>query len=562
MALTVLLGILLGGLAARAQNAVILNGMKDELARSMAQLRLEQQSAPYYLSYQVKEGYSLEISATSGAITRNRESTDRYLTVDLRVGDYAFDNSHFSSWFDWSGGPMYSYGGGGFPLDDDYSGIRRSIWLATDQAYKSALETLARKKAALQNSIRADSLPDFTPGEKVIHLQPEARVKVPRSELVNRIEEASKLFLRFSQIQKSEIELEVHNEDVYFITSEGVESVEPRVRSTLTINAETQADDGMPLKTYRNYVFSGPADVPSPQDLAKDINQIVSELTALRKAPLIEDYDGPVLFEKEAAAEIFAQGFVPGLLANRAEETGNIQFSMHASPSGNSLLSKVNRKVLAKSWSVKASPALRTYKGIPLFGSYNIDDEGVRAREVSLVENGILKNVLVSRSPVKGFGRSNGHFRGGSVSPSVIFFLSNTKTSYPKLKKALIERVKEDGLDYGFIVRALVPLDEGGLSRYSFRGEELRLNRPVLAYRIYPDGKEELVRGADFGTLNVRAFRNIVAAGDEEWVYNYPLQSSGPFATILAPAFILPDVDIKKVSGNYRQPPIVSYPFQ
>jgi len=577
-----LLGMLAGSLVAKAQNPTILNALKDELARSMGQLRLESQSPPYYIAYQVSDDYFLNITASSGALTRNDEERSRTLKVDLRVGDYALDNSHFQS-MDFMGGmsPFSFRGEAAMPLDDDYDVFRRTIWLETDEAYKGALETLSRKKAYLQNTIRTDSLPDFTKGEKFTHLPAGTPWKVQRNKLAQWVEEASQAFLKESKIHQSEIDLESFFEEDYFVNSEGVESAEPHQCSKLVLTANTQAEDGMPLKNFQVYVFADPSGLPDRQKLAADIAALVSDLMVLRAAPVVEDYSGPVLFEQEAAAEILAQGFVPHLLAKRTAESDNAQFNMFSTKNANPLLSKVNTRVLPRFVSLKATPAVRTYKGVPLLGSYEVDDEGVRAREVSLVEDGLLKGFLLSRSPVKGFGQSNGHFRGASTAPSVVRFLTTQGKSPQDLKKVLIERLKEDGLKYGYLVRSILPpaqvdrdvndFQSMFLGRYNAGPDEVKLSKPVRVYRIYPDGKEELVRGAEFENINIRSFKDLLGTGKDEFIYNYPVTTtpdmpfgrSNPnvlYATIIAPSFILADVDIKKPSGNYRQPPIVSHP--
>ena len=577
-----LLGMLAGSPVAKAQNPMVLHALNDELARSMGQLRLESQSPPYYAAYQVSDAYFLHLTASSGALTRNDEERSRTLKVDLRVGDYSLDNSHFQSMDFWGGMSPFSFRSeAAMPLDDDYDVLRRTIWLQTDEAYKGALETLSRKKAYLQNTIRTDSLPDFTKGEKFTHLPAGTPWKVQRNELAQLVEQASQAFLKESKIHKSEIDLETFFENDCFVNSEGVESAQPRQGSKLVITASTQADDGMPLKNFQVYVFTDPSGLPDRQKLAADIAALVSDLMALRAAPVVEDYSGPVLFEQQAAAEILAQGFVPRLLAKRKAESDNAQFNTFSTKNANPLLSKVNTRVLPRFVSLKATPAVRTYKGVPLLGSYDVDEEGVRAREVNLVEDGFLKGFLLTRSPVKGFGQSNGHFRGGSTAPSVVRFLTTQGKSPQDLKKILIDRLKEDGLKYGYLVRSILPpaqVDRDGndfqsmfMERYSAGSDGVKLTNPVRVYRVYPDGKEELVRGAEFENINIRSFKDLLGTGKDEFIYNYPVtpapdmsfgrsNSNGLYATIIAPSFILADVDIKKATGNYRQPPIVSHP--
>ena len=586
--LSITIFILLTGVCSLAQEAVLTKALKDELARSMAKLRLENESKPYYISYLVRDVYTLNIQADSGAITTDEENRRRTLRVDLRVGGYELDNSHFLS----MGGGGFGFGRGVLSLDDNYDVLRRQIWLATDSAYKSALDTFTKKKAHLRHTIRTESLPDFTKGEKFSSVKPAVPYEADRNELARLIDGVSKLFLKNDEIQKSKVNFSSRLENRYYVNSEGAVSVEPRVASRLAVTASTQADDGMPLRNFLVYTFGKPGDIPEKETLSKDIAGMIDEMAALKKAPLIEDYSGPVLFESQAAAEILAQGFVDKLLAKRTSESDNAQFNMFSSRSENPYLGKIGSRVVADTISVKALPALGEYNGSACLGSYEVDDEGARAQEVSLIENGVLKTLLMSRSPVKGLDKTNGHFRGAATTPSVIRLTARKGLSGKKLKDKLTKAVKSEGLEYGYIVRSVIPPSEADdleeidirammFSQFSMDSTQFKLSRPVMVYRVYPDGKEELVRGAEFGSISIKSFENVAALSKDEYVYNYLASSSeqqpfnisirgfgsfmrraggGNYSTIITPSFIISELDLKKSSGNYRKPPIVGYP--
>jgi len=351
----------------------------------------------------------------------------------------------------------------------------------------------------------------------------------------------------------------------------------------LTVTAAAQAEDGMPLKNFRSYTFADPAGAPGEERLAGDIDGMVQELMALRSAPVIDEYSGPVLFEKQAAAEVLARGFVRMLAVRRLPETDLSQFEGIFEKADNPLLKKVDAKVMGEAISVKAVPSRSACGGTPLLGSYAVDDEGVRPRELYLVEKGLLKGFLTSRSPVKGFGQSNGHCRGSGPQPSVIEISSAKAAGRGELKERLIAKLQEEGLTYGFIVETILPPtlvsdDLGGFisvtggSRVS---GEFSVSKPVMVRRVHADGREELVRGVCLAPMNVKVFKSIIGVTDEAFVYNYPLDSSGSpyepgaswrdalsrsYSTVLAPSLLLPEVDLTKPSGDYRKPPIVSYP--
>jgi len=268
-------------------------------------------------------------------------------------------------------------------------------------------------------------------------------------------------------------------------------------------------------------------------------------------------------------------------------ESDNAQFNMFSSKKENPFLSKIGNLVMGKSMFVKAEPTLQNFEDSPVLGSYDVDEEGVKAQEVNLIENGKLKQVMMSRSPVKGFDRSNGHFRGGTSSPSVVHLGSSEALSYKALKEKLFEMLQEEELPYGYIIKSIIPPTEAAdlaemdfqamfMGQFSDSPSQIKLSRPVAVFKVYPDGKEELVRGMEFESLNLKTFKDLTIAGDDAFAYNYPISSSELpfdmsifgmsnlkdqiFATIISPSFIIEEIDLSKSSGSFRKPPIVSYP--
>ena len=578
---------------ASAQESVLLNAMKDELLRSMSQLKLGDDDGPYYLSYLLKDLYSLRIRSDSGAITTDSEDHSRALKIDLRVGNYTLDNSNFVS-LSLSSSQLAATNAR-LAVDDDYDVLRREIWLATDRAYKSAVDTIAKKKASLQNTVQTENPPDFTKGEANSKILSEAPFTVQKSRWVQMVDELSKLFLNQEQIQKSKVDLSVQIINSYYINSEGAKSIEPSASTQLVIAAYTQADDGMPLGNYLRYTASHPKELPDKTSLNNDINTMINDLLASRAAPVAEDYSGPVLFAGQAAGELFGQGLSRFLLGRKMPLADNPQMNnMIGSTLENPFLSKVDRRVASKFLSMTASPALKEYDGRSLLGSYEMDEEGVLSKDVHLIENGILKNLLTARAPIKGFAQSNGHSRSGSPAPSVIRLSSTNRQTAEELKRELLNVVKDENLPYGYIVKGLTPPAEAAemegsdtITRALVRQQgppeptQFRLSRPYSVYRVYPDGKEELVRGVEFRSLNIRALRDVIATSDEEIVYDYPLSaadiSSGGilsllgtagmsgqeyYATVITPSLLFEEVEMKTATGNYQKLPIVDYPLK
>jgi TldD protein len=557
-----------------AQNKILLSAMKDELTRSAEKLRIDNEPAPYYISYLLLDLSSLRIAADSGAITVNTESRNRMLKVDLRVGSYAQDNSNFQS-------PTSILGMlpniTAIPLDDDYDLIRMRIWLATDRAYKNAIDTLTKKKAALQNTVQSETLPDFTKGEALSSLEPENSVILQKQNLVQLVDQLSKKFLNQQGIQNSKVELTVQVHNSYYVSSEGATSVEPASSTQMIISAGTQATDGMPLNDYRVYTAALPQGLPSAAILEADVQALISGLLKAQSAPVAADYSGPVLFTGEAAGELFGQGFAKLLTAKRLPSTDSPQSNaMMSRLQENPFMNRMNMKVTAGFLSLKALPNMKTYNQKPLLGSYKMDEEGVFARDVSLIENGLLKNLLLSRTPVKGLTESNGHARGGVANPSVLQVISTNRKPFQELKQALINAAKEEGFEFGYIIRGITPPTEMASDISSIESRilsqsgppeptQFRLTKPYSAFRVYADGREELVRGLEFGSININALKNVIATSDDEFAYDFLFSGSAIsfrpyYATVITPSLLIGGIDLKKSIGNYPKLPIVPYP--
>jgi hypothetical protein len=574
---TCLLLVCMGGLcySSTSPDSTVFRAMSDELNRSMEKLKLDDEARPYFISYLVRDSYTLVISDDCGAITEHAGLRTRSLNITLRVGDYALDNSHFQT----MQSSLSARSMSSLVIDDNYDVLRRQIWLETDGAYKNALETWTKKKAYLQNKIRTETIPDFTRGEAFSMVkEPLALSQGKKEDLADLVVKASRPLLMNGRIQKSNVSLGLRRENIYYVNSEGVRYLEPRQSSRLIITASTQADDGMPLKNFLVYAAT-PDGMPKEERLGKDIEAMVQELMALRSAPVIEDYSGPVLFEKQAAAEVLCRGFVKLLAAKPVSESDNPQMERMAKGNGNPFLRKVGARVIGESISVVAEPGRTGYQGSPLLGSYGVDEEGVKAREVSLIEGGFLKSFMMSRAPVKGFSQSNGHFRSASPSPSVTEFSSIKASGFKELKDRLIAGVRDEGLKHGYIIKSIFPPDaardeEGNLlysGSTSLGPSEFELSKPAIVHRVYPDGREELVRGAEFEKMNVKVFKSVTGISNDSFVYDYPIESqdqpayfagsygSVNYATIITPSILFSEIDVKP-SGTYRRLPLVSHP--
>jgi predicted Zn-dependent protease len=545
----------------RAQEDLVTSAMRDELDRSMKTLQLETLEKPYFIAYRIQDSSVTYASATLGSLRNSNTSHSRLLTVEMRVGDYALDNTNFIT------APAAFVGvsrGFPLPLEDNYKELRRQIWLATDAAYKRALGDFARKRAALQNRTRTEELPDFTKVQPVSLRDEAPPARVEQAALEKMVRELSGLFRRMPEVYSSSVNLTVSETLTRQIDSEGTAFVRRTPEVIFRSLASTQAADGMPLEDFVAAYGRSLSDLPSQEELAKQIRQLGSHLAQLRSAPLPDRYIGPVLFEGQAAAELFGHVFVPNLLARRRPVSDNARLP---SPAENPFLDKMGARVLPQGFDVIDVPTRDIYEGAHLFGGYRIDDDGVSARDVTLVQKGILKTLLSTRVPVRSVLETNGHRRGSMAAPSNVIVTTEKGLSDDELRAELLRLVKQRGLDYGMVVRRL---------SYSLRSPTMDPfvtmvvsgpvpnpgeTNPILVYKVFSDGHEELVRDTEVSAITYTEFKDIAAASTAASVYTTAFSPGGALVSFRVPSLLFDDITVKKPSGEIPKPPVVPSPL-
>src|SRR6266850_315814 len=357
------------------QETALSGAMRDELSRSKKDLRLAQLEPPYFISYQVREVQDVGISASRGSLLASGENRSRMLTVELRVGDYALDNTNFFA------GPEFAFtrnrsffGFNELPLDDDYLEFRRVIWLATNSAYKQALENLAGKRAALQNRTRTENLPDFSKEERTRTTDILPAGKFERSGAESLVRSLSKILGNVPDLYNSSVAFSATYSRTVYLNSEGTsyEITEPLV--TLAASASTQAVDGMPLDESVDYHARSLASLPAPDELAARIRDMTVRLENLRKASLFDRYNGPVLFEGRAAGEIFSSEFAPALAGRRKTLSGSPEmdsiFGRFSGGGSASFADKLGGRILPPFLSVVDNPTISNYGNEPLLDTF------------------------------------------------------------------------------------------------------------------------------------------------------------------------------------------------
>lgn len=537
-----------------AQEDVVMKAMRDELARSMDKLQLEQLERPYFIAYRVEEGWGASASASFGSLLGSNESRWRSLSVEVRVGDYDFDNTNFR---------VRRFGGRPrrLPLDDDYKELRRQIWLATDGAYKQAVENLSRKRAELQHRTRIEEIADFSREAPTSMTDEAAPVEVDIAEAEALVRDLSALFKEMPDVFTSTVRLRADNVHTRYLNSEGTSFTRIRPSVTFTALAGTQAPDGMPLEDFVAAYGRSMDDLPDREALRARVEEMGARLASLRAAPVVDSYNGPVLFERQAAAALFGRIFAPRLLASRAPISGE---GRGPSQGRNPFLDKIGARVLPEFLSVVDAPTVNEYKKRRLVGGGRVDDDGVRTRRTVLVENGILNTLLTTRNPVSGIVKSTGSRHGPNAVPSNLFVTAKKGYSDKKMVKAFLKLVKQRKKAYGIVVRRIgnPDLRVRGLSR---RGA--RMGNIILAYRVFPDGREELIRNARLSDVTESTFKEIVAASRNQTVYTAPFRArsaSGMHSGVVSfvvPSLLFEDVSLQKPRGEVPHPPVAKHPY-
>jgi hypothetical protein len=545
--------------------------MKDELDRSR-QLRVASTDPLYYIEYTLEDADIYSVNASLGALVDAQHLPLRVPTVHLRLGSPAFDNTdHVYS--DYYSGTRYDPEQ--LPLDTNYGAIRQVFWLATDRAFKTAQEAIGRKRSALRNVNQAEQFPDFSASAPVQSIQPLKRPARDEALWKARVIKLSDTFTAYPQVWSSSLEFQDIQSTRYFLNSEGTTIRIPEDLVYLRIRAFAQAPDGMLIRDSDVIQSSQLSRFPSDLELKRRAMAVADELTALARAPFAESYDGPVLFEPKAAAQLFGQLLGDNLKASR-RPVGEPGRQLPYVPS--ELLNKMGARVLPDWMDVADDPTQTEWRGQELFGHYDFDDEGVRPQALTLIEKGVLKTLLLTRTPlIKNLEATNGHARMhggfGANAPGFgnLFVRASQSVSAPELKQKLIELVKQRNKAYGLLIRKLdfpsaMSVDE--LRRLAAGGT--RVANPLLVYRVYPDGREELVRGLRFHAVSTKSFRDIVAASDDSAVFNF-LDSPVPFAlmgaggvitnaTVVSPGILFDELELEKIQDDLPKLPIVPPP--
>jgi predicted Zn-dependent protease len=530
--------------------------MASELDYSMANLAHRDGTKPYYLAYTINDIASETIVGQLGALYDDDASRLRILDVDVRVGDYSLDNTHKIRGQGSSFGGGFGSRSGPIGLDDNEQAIRHALWRATDRQFKSAVEKYQQVQTNVKTMVEEDEkAADFSRETPSVFIEADAELSIDHEAWAKRIRSVSEMALDYPLIYSSSVALGATAENRYMVSSEGTRLKTQRKLLRVALTASTKADDGMDLS--QTYIFSTATEegLPSEEDMRAAFQGVIDMALALREAPLVEPYTGPAILMNRASGVFFHEIFGHRIEGHRQKDVDE----------GQTFTKMVGKPILPEFISVSDDPTTARFDGEDLRGFYRYDDEGVPAARVNLVDQGVLRTFLLSRSPVPGFDKSNGHGRRSPGNQSVsrqgnLMVHSTNAVEFDELRAMLIEECKAQNKEYGFLFEDIT----GGFTTTSRGGPQAFKVLPVVVYRVYTDGRpDELVRGVDIVGTPLSCFSQIICTGDEPATFNGTCGAESGWVPVsaISPSILVRQIEIEKRQRSQDRPPLLLPPI-
>ena len=534
----------------------LLQILSEELEYSVKHLATEDGTKPYYLSYSVNDISTLSISGTLGALTQNDQDHSRLLDVDLRVGDYQLDSTRQIR--GGTDGGRFGRGLGAsasVALENEPLAIKNVLWHTTDRAFKSAVERFQRVKTDLKTTVEEESKAhDFSREKASVYQEQDAGLQLDRDVWGERVRKVSRLALKHPEIYDSSVAIVGSAENRTQATSEGSRLKTSTKRWRVIVSASTKAEDGMELE--HSFIFNAAteAGLPSETQMQESFQTVLEMVLALRVAPVVEPYTGPAILLNRASGVFFHEIFGHRIEGHRQKDVEE----------GQTFTKMVGKPILPEFLSVTDDPTQARFAQEDLRGFYRFDDEAVPASRVNLVENGVLRTFLLSRSPVPGFTNSNGHGRRQPgrqvVSRQGNLMVNSTKAvPFAELRELLIGECRKQNKPYGYLFEDIT----GGFTTTARGGPQAFKVLPVVVYRVYADGRtNELVRGVDIVGTPLSCFSKILATGNDPAVFNGTCGAESGWVPVSAvsPSILVEQIEIEKRERSQDRLPILPPP--
>jgi TldD protein len=530
-----------------AANDPVFKAMQNEMARATSELGKAEQP-PYYLSYTVYDQDFVVLVGAYGSLLTDSAAQRRFADVTMRVGTPELDNTHGQS-------RPSGVTSGGLPLGNDADAIARVLWELTDREYKRAVPSLLNVRT--NTAVRAeeeDKSPDFSKEKPQAHVEEAPAAPFDRAAWEGEIKRLSGAFRKYPEVYFASVMIQVQRSNSRMVSSEGSAIVSPSTSTRLIMEAQTRAEDGMDLLRVETFQAPAASGLPSEAELTGKIEKMAADLSALRKAPVAEPYDGPAVLSGRAAAVFFHE-----VLGHRLE--GHRQ---RDEEEGQTFTKKVGQEVLPKFLSVSDDPTTHEIAGVKLAGSYDFDNEGEPAQRVDVIKDGVLQKFLMSRMPIKNFGQSNGHGRNQPgrmpTGRQGNLIVTSTKTvPESEMRQRLIDEVKKQGKPYGLYFDDI----QGGFTLTQRALPQAFQVLPVIVYKVYADGRpDELVRGVDIVGTPLAALTRILTTGDQQHVFNgvCGAESGQVPVAAAAPAMLFSEMEVQKRAHEHERQPLLPPP--
>lgn len=533
----------------------LLDILSSELQLSMEKLVTPDGTKPYFIQYAVTDEQTVQVSATLGALTFDNTNHGRMLDVDLRCGDYSLDSTHqirggYYGGYDRRGG--YSP----LPLNDDPLATRYALWRRTDEAFKAAVKRLAQVQANVKVKVEEEDLSDdFSREEPSVHVGPWVKQDSDRAQLAERARKLSRRFRQHPLIYKSGVTISGEVTNRLAVNSEGSKLQFGRGTWRIGIQASTIAEDGMELWQYTSFDAHTPEGLPADEEVLRAVDQVIEEVLALREAPVVEPYIGPAIMLNRASGVFFHEIFGHRIEGHRQKDVDE----------GQTYAKKIGEEILPTFLTVVDDPSQRQFGGQDLNGFYEFDDECVPAQPARLVEDGVLKTFLLSRSPTRGFTKSNGHGRRqpgmNVVSRQGNLIIESTKqVPLPELRRMLMAECEQQEKEYGLLFKDI----SGGFTTTGRRGAQAFKVIPLVVYKVFADGRpDELVRGVDIVGTPLTSFSKITCTGDDPGIFNGTCgaESGSVPVSAVSPSLLVSQIEVEKKQKAQDRPPILPAPI-
>ena len=538
---------------------ILLNALKAELTRSKEKLRLPGEEGPYFIRYLVRDYDDYDLAARFGALLEDSYQHVRQASVEVRVGSYKFDNTADDSTeklfdlddFDRYEPPAVT------TVDNDVDALRATLWLQTDARYKQALALLHKKRGArVTKMVEDESVASFSRERPRRAVDKALTVRIDRATWADRLRRISALFKAYPEIFDSQVKLNVDHQIRTIVTSEGSELINERLIFGLHLTANARAADGLLINHFKSFYGASESEMPDDAMLERTAKQLAEEVKSLRAAPMLDPFNGPAILLPEAAGVFFHEALGHRLEGERQNDTKE----------GATFKGQIGKTILPPFITILDDPSTGKLDGVSLNGHYDFDDEGVASSPVTLVDRGVLRNYLKSRTPVKGSPSSNGHGRAESTLDPIgrmanTIVKSDKTVPYAKLKEMLLEEIRRQKKGFGLIISDI----SGGQTNTTTYDFQAFKGMPRIVYRVEAEtGKESLVRGVEFVGTPIGSLNRIVATSDQSAVFNGFCGAESGYVPVStsAPALLISEIELQRTRRALERPPILPAPWR